>query len=93
MPSTKQQYNVVLDSATERALWLVCAEMQVTPTIAIRRLLATHPDVVSRAVSVPLPDSVNAGGKRQKRASVDGGKVAVASVLPELAYTPAEETS
>lgn len=64
MPTNKPQHNVVLDAATERAIWRLVGLWQCGYTTALRRLLATHPEVLAQAESTPDPDSIKQGGKR-----------------------------
>lgn len=71
MATSKRQYNVVLDAGTEQALWQWMAHNKLTPTKAIRRLLATHPELIALADSAGVeldPDAANAGGLREKTA-------------------------
>lgn len=65
MPTTKQQYNTVLDDTTDVALWRLCGQWRCKPTEAIRRLLATHPEIITVADGTPAPQSAKHGGNRR----------------------------
>lgn len=70
MPSTKQQFNLVLDDITRSIIWEIAGEREELPINVIRSLLATHPDVQHKAQArgvVPQPESVGWGGRRKAK--------------------------
>lgn len=70
MPSTKHQFNVVLDEATEGLIWDLVSEERTTPTKILRSLIATHPRILAKAEEkgvIPEPLNAEWGGKREAK--------------------------
>jgi hypothetical protein len=74
MASKKKQYNVVFDDNTDNLLWEVIADLKMTPTKAIRELIATHPAIIAKGKQLgisPDPDTTSHGGVRDVGKSSD----------------------
>lgn len=70
MPSSRKQYNFVLDDNTEELIYQLVAIDHSTVNNVIKSLLATHPRIVERAELTgiqPDPDSVKHGRHSSKQ--------------------------
>lgn len=70
MPSSRKQFNFVVDDITEELIFQLVAIDHVSPTKLIKDLIATHPRIISQAQLAgltPMPETIRHGRKPGKQ--------------------------